>query len=200
MYIMLLFDLGGVLVEFDGIAPLIQLSGGRLTPEEARRFWLESPWIKLLEVGRCTPQEFAAGVIADFNLTMTPDEFLTIFRSWEKGHRPGSLELLDALNGRFRLRCLSNNNSVHWQVLCRKSPIARKFERCYVSHEIGLIKPNRDVFEYVLKDVNLPAEAVLFFDDSPECVEAARRVGMHADCVQSIAAIKHALRNRNIVV
>lgn len=77
----ILFDLGGVLVEWDGIEPLKKLSGGRLTREVARRFWLESPWVKKIETGRCSPQEFAVGVIEELSLSLNPDGFLEQFVS-----------------------------------------------------------------------------------------------------------------------
>jgi glucose-1-phosphatase len=47
----LLFDLGGVLVQFDGITPLLGLSENRLSKEEARRFWLGSPSVRAFETG-----------------------------------------------------------------------------------------------------------------------------------------------------
>jgi FMN phosphatase YigB (HAD superfamily) len=40
----ILFDLGGVLVDWDGISPLIDLTDVTTTPEQARRFWLEFLW------------------------------------------------------------------------------------------------------------------------------------------------------------
>ena len=72
----ILFDLGGVLVEWDGIEPLKKLSGGRLTTEMARRFWLESPWVNKFETGRCRPHEFAVGVIEELGFLLSPMSFL----------------------------------------------------------------------------------------------------------------------------
>src|ERR1035437_9618432 len=72
----ILFDLGGVLVHFDGITPLLALSGNRLEPEDARRFWLKSPSVRRFETGRCTPEEFALGAVAELGLALAPALFL----------------------------------------------------------------------------------------------------------------------------
>ena len=71
MYEVILFDLGGVLVEFTGIEPLVELSQRTLTAEEARRFWLQSFWITQFETGRCSSQDFASGVIRELKLHIT---------------------------------------------------------------------------------------------------------------------------------
>jgi len=198
MYDLILFDLGGVLVEFTGIEPLIKLSGNKLTPETARSFWLESPWVKKLETGRCTTDEFTAGIIADLKLPMTADEFLQEFASWEKGPYPGSLELLDSLKKHYRLACLTNNNEVHWNALNNICNIHKKFHKCYVSYQIGLMKPDKNVFEYVLTDLKLMGDGVLFFDDNPECVYAARSMDIDAYRVNGIKAAKKVLKDINI--
>jgi len=46
---LILFDLGGVLLEFDGISPLVNLSGGALDRDAARRAWLNSTAIRRFE-------------------------------------------------------------------------------------------------------------------------------------------------------
>ncbi len=175
-----LFDLGGVLVEFDGITPLIALSGNRLSSEEARRFWLMSPSVRRFEVGKCTPAEFARGVARELGLQVAPEVFLRQFVSWDRGPMEGALRLLDALKPRFLLACLSNNNELHWQRLRDEMGLAGKFHRCYLSHEIGLMKPDWEAFEYVVRDLAVSPDQILFLDDNPECVEAAKAVGLSA--------------------
>ncbi len=199
MYDLILFDLGGVLVEFTGIEPLIKLSRDTLTPETARRFWMQSPWVLKLETGHCSIDEFAAGTIRELKLSLTVDEFIREFVSWEKGPYPGAIDLLDFLNNHHRLACLSNNNEVHWRALNDMSQIRRKFFRCYVSYMMGMMKPDKKVFEYVLTDMNLKGEQVLFFDDNPENVNAARNLNIHAYCVNGVRDVKRALQDKNII-
>ena len=189
----LLFDLGGVLVEFDGIAPLIALSGDKLDREGARRFWLTSPSVRKFETGQCTADEFALSAVAELGLTMAPDVFLRQFVSWDRGPMEGALSLLDSLKPRFRLACLSNNNELHWNRLREETKLPEKFHRCYLSQEIGVMKPDAGSFNYAARDLGTRPEHILFFDDNPECVEAAGQLGFNARCVRGVGEVKAAL-------
>ena len=48
----------------------------------------------------------------------------------------------------------------------------------FVSHEHGLAKPDAAFFQRALDRAGSRAEATAFFDDIPEYVEAARRLGI----------------------
>jgi HAD superfamily hydrolase (TIGR01509 family) len=190
----ILFDLGGVLVDWDGIAPLKKLTSGRLTTDMARRFWLESPWVKKIETGRCRPQEFAVGVIEEFSLSLDPNEFLEQFASWDRGLLPGALDLLERLRSKFLLVCLSNNNELHWPPLRDKAGLDKQFDYCFISHQMGVMKPGEEAFIHVLKNIGKKAEDLLFFDDNQECIETARRLGMSAFCVSGVTGVEFVLK------
>lgn len=191
----ILFDLGGVLVEWDGIEPLKKLSGGRLTTEMARRFWMESPWVNKFETGRCGPHEFAAGVIEELNISLDPEGFLEQFVSWDRGLLPGALDLLKRLSSRFLLVCLSNDNELHWSPLRDKARLDQRFDYCFISHEIGVMKPDEEAFLHVLKKTGKKGEDILFFDDNQECIETACRLGMSAFCVSGVMGVESVLKN-----
>jgi putative hydrolase of the HAD superfamily len=186
---LLLFDLGGVLVEWVGRDELLKLTDGRLSPEEARRFWLYSEWVQRFERGRCRPDEFAAGAVSELRLEMEPTEFLDRFVSWDRGPFPGAIDLLEKLAPHFQLSCLSNNNEIHWPRIRDKFGLGRFFHPQFVSHELDLIKPDPEIFRHVTSVLDLPPEQILFFDDNPECVQAARNEGFQAEVVQGPGAI-----------
>jgi len=192
---MLLFDLGGVLVEFAGNDAIIELTSGRLNREAARRFWLDSPWLARYETGRCNEQEFAAGVIADLHIDMDTAPFLREFISWEIGPYPGAMELLDRLTQRYTLACLTNNNELHWNALNAMCGIERKFKKCYVSYLLGCKKPAPQIFSHVLADCGIAADRILFFDDNPECIEGARQAGIKGYCVREMEELLHRLND-----
>jgi FMN phosphatase YigB (HAD superfamily) len=92
-----LFDLGGVLVHFAGVGPLLNLSGGTLSEKSAWDFWWNSEVVRAFEKGKITPETFALGVISQLNLNITADAFLEDFARWEQGPYPGALQLLEKL-------------------------------------------------------------------------------------------------------
>jgi glucose-1-phosphatase len=177
---LLLFDLGGVLVDYDPIGPLTALLPKPVDRHSMVRRWADREELRRLETGRCPPEQFAAAVIDEFGLRLTPEEFLAHFALWDRGPLPDAVALLRSLRGRRRLACLSNNNPVHWSRLCAVFGIDREFDATYLSHEIGVMKPDRRAYEHVLAAEDVPPQSVVFFDDNADNVAAARAVGIDA--------------------
>lgn len=196
----LLFDLGGVLVSWDGIEPLRECSRRALSREDVRLFYFESPWVRRFEAGRCSAEEFLPGVIEELELDVTPTELHALWASFLHGAFPGAHELLDGLAGRFRLACLSNNNPIHWPRVRDAFGFGARFERAYVSHELGVMKPGPEIFAQVIGDLGVLPERILFFDDNPECVDAAQQAGMESVMVKGVDEVKRALAARGIHV
>lgn len=190
---LLLFDLGGVLVDYDPIGPLVRLLPGRDDHHDIVRRWGGHDGLRRFETGQCTPQEFAAAVIADFSLSISTEEFLANFALWDHGPMIGTIDLLRALRAKYRLACLSNNNPVHWSRLCEEFGIDREFDATYLSHEIGIMKPDRRVYEHVLSAEGMTPRDIVFLDDNAENVAAARAVGMAAFQCAGIDAVRRRL-------
>jgi HAD superfamily hydrolase (TIGR01509 family) len=177
---LLLFDLGGVLVDYDPIGPLEQLLPDVGDRRSIERRWADLDELRRFETGQCSPREFAMAVIGEFGLRLTPEEFLANFALWDRGPLPGAIELLRSLRTQVRLACLSNNNSVHWGRLREVFGIDREFDATYLSHEIGFMKPDRRVYRHVLAAEQVPPESVVFLDDNADNVAGARAVGISA--------------------
>jgi putative hydrolase of the HAD superfamily len=50
----------------------------------------------------------------------------------------------------------------------------------YFSYEVGLRKPNLEIFNLILNENTLNPDETLFIDDSKQHVEAAKRLGIKA--------------------
>ena len=187
-----LFDFGGVLVEWDGVQPLLDLTGGRLSADEARLFWLNSRAVRKFETGRCSEEDFAREVIEELQADLAPAEFIAKFTSWDRGLFAGARDLVAELKHRILLYCLSNNNPIHW-ALPHLQDLASDFSMTFVSFEMGLMKPDVAAFEYVAERISEPVERVLFLDDNPECVAAAEEAGFLGRTVRGVTEVKRVL-------
>jgi HAD superfamily hydrolase (TIGR01509 family) len=192
----LLFDLGGVLVEWDGTTPLIALTAGRLDRENARRFWLDSPWVCRHDTGACTVEEFARGAMEELQLDMPLAEFIATYRSWVTGPLPGAIDLLERLSasGRFRLASLTNNNQTHYDLICQEMDLGHYFSQVFASHLIHCKKPDPEVYRYVTQQLDVAPERIAFFDDNAECLAPARALGWQTFHTVGITQLKSALQ------
>ncbi len=94
---------------------------------------------------------------------------------------PARWHLLVRLGKRYRLFLLSNTDPIHIDRLRRRMDLdafERLFERVYYSQDTGLRKPERALFERVLRENGLDAARTLFVDDTLENVEGARAAGL----------------------
>ncbi|MBN2275605.1 MAG: HAD family phosphatase [Bacteroidales bacterium] len=95
--------------------------------------------------------------------------------------------LLKNLANDYRIFLLSNTNSLHITYYFSKLEqlygiygYNHLFEKVYFSHHLGMRKPNRNIYEFVMKDSALLPEETLFIDDNPDNIDTARQLGITA--------------------
>jgi HAD superfamily hydrolase (TIGR01509 family) len=181
---LVLFDVGGVLVELGGVRPMLEWLGYRMPTEDLWRTWLHSPSVRAFETGKIAGDEFARQLIDELQIGVDSNVFLEAFAGWPSGVFPGALELIDQIPRRYVRAVLSNSNAVHWPRVTDELGLGGIFDHYFVSHLTGRIKPDADAFEHVLETVDCRGNEVLFLDDNLLNVEAARRVGLEAFVVQ----------------
>lgn len=188
----MLFDLGGVLAAFGGVERMGELSGIQ-EPEEIWRRWLGCRWVRSFESGACTPEEFAGGVVRDWDLSISGEEFLDEFRGWLKGPLEGAEELVAEVAGHVTTACFSNTNALHWEEGGSRWELMHRFHRIFLSFQLGRLKPDAEAFHAVVNELGVGAGQVLFLDDNLINVEAARAVGLRAVRVVGVAEARLAL-------
>jgi putative hydrolase of the HAD superfamily len=57
-------------------------------------------------------------------------------------------------------------------------PLEAYFTKVYFSHDLGLRKPNSEIFEFVCRENNLNLSTTLFIDDSIQHIEGAKKCGL----------------------
>ena len=176
----LLFDLGGVLVELNDISTLLHLNGDEMPMNKLLSDWLSSPAARAFEMGISTKEQFADKYIEETNLPIKRNEFLNAFTQLPKGLYPDAHRLIERCRDRYFIACLSNTNALHWQRLTYEMGIDGMFDQHFASHLTGKLKPDRESFEHVLQSLICDPSAILFLDDNKMNVKAARSVGIIA--------------------
>ena len=145
----LLFDLGGVLVDFAGFEELPLLLQEKPTSAAIQEKWIRSAAIREFESGEIMAASFARRFVVEWHLSLSPEEFLRRFSGWSRGLYPGAARLLHHLSSTHRIACLSNSNELH-------GPSQRRWldgivERFFFSFEMGLAKPDSAIFDLAIK-------------------------------------------------
>lgn len=88
-------------------------------------------------------------------------------------------------SGKFRLFLLSNTNEMHINFLEENleksffSDFKNCFEKFYLSYKINMIKPDKTIYEFVLKENKLIASETLFIDDLEANTTSAKALGIN---------------------
>ncbi len=189
----ILFDLGGVLVELTGVPVMLKWTNHRYDDNSLWAAWLNSPAVRSFEKGYSTPEQFADELIREMDLPVGRDEFIHRFRKWPKGLFPGVSSIVEGLKDKYTLACLSNSNVLHWPILMQEMGLEKMFHYHFASHLMRKLKPDRESFEFVLQRLGCKASSVLFLDDNDINVKSAQEIGMMAYRAAGSSEISHAL-------
>ena len=194
-----LFDVGGVLVELSGLAVLLSWLGHRVTAEEVRTLWLTSPIVRSFETGKMQPSAFAEQMITKLSLPVGGDEFLTELYTRSPRILPGAVDLVRRVPSYYVRATLCNTNALQWTSLIGQRDLLGAFDHHFASHLTGKIKPDEEAFQHVLTALACEGPEALFLDDSQLNVAAAKRVGMTAFQVQGPVEAERALREAEVL-
>jgi len=112
------------------------------------------------------------------------------------------LDLAKTLKNRGLILCSLNNERPLWTDFWRMYfSLDNIFNRYFVSCEIGHKKPNPEIYQHVLTQLNLQGKYCFFIDDKKENIEAAREFGITTHHFQDISArdLKTALQKLKII-
>ncbi|MDP2159693.1 MAG: HAD family phosphatase [Flavobacterium sp.] len=138
---------------------------------------------KKFEIGKISELEFIEG----FQKHLPNASLDEIRAAWNAvlGEFPlYRLEFLQNLKGKYRLFLLSNTDAIHIEKFEHKVGIsfARDFYQCFdkvfFSFEIGMRKPNEDVFKFLIQNQGLQPNKTLFIDDKKDNTDTAEKLGM----------------------
>jgi len=178
----LLFDLGGVLIDWDPrylYRPLFQGDDAAM-----ERFLAEvcpPEWNRQMDAGR----PFDDAIAERQHLYPQHAHLIGLWKiGWsqmlgEQIHE--TVAVVDALRKRGRrLYALTNWSAETFPVARDRFDFLQWFEDIVVSGEVNLAKPDPRIFELTLERCGLTPESTLFVDDMRPNVEVARGLGLHA--------------------
>jgi len=134
-----------------------------------------------LDHGTLSVPDYWARVGADLGLDFGPAQLQRLwaadFRSWISVE-PASIDVLDDLAaGGTRLALLSNAGFDFGDAF-RTAPFSRYFEQVFVSAELGLLKPDPEIYRHVARELGIDPGDMVFVDNKKVNVEGAESIGV----------------------
>ena len=146
---------------------------------ELEDFIVNTPFLGQLELGQLTAKQFFEIIARELRFTGTQAEFEQI---WSDIFTidDAMIGLTQKLKGAYRRFILSNTSPQHIEFVFAKYPVLRDFDGHILSYEVGLLKPDRRIYELALHRFGIAVESAVFIDDLPANVAGAREIGLAA--------------------
>lgn len=178
-----IFDLGNVIVDIDFKRVLGVWSNLSGTPLAmlTDRFSMGEVF-QQHERGEISDEDFAAKLCEEMGIALSFEQFATGWQAVFVALRPEVIDIMHRLRGEgHRVVVLSNTNRLHCNYWPRHYPqVAEAADHMYLSQDIGMRKPDADIYQHVLAAENVPADRAVFFDDVAANVAAAQALGIKA--------------------
>lgn len=193
----LLSDLGNVLIKVNRDHALELLERRLEVQREQLLPFFEDvhPLHRQLEVGAVHPSEFlrkmAEGIGKSDPIEL--DEIRTIYgTSFSRMEK--TIQAIDGFRPGIRVIVLSNTNAIDIPYIEEQFGLISWADDAILSYQVGMRKPNPEIFKYAIDTYDLAPERMLFIDDKSENINAARQVGLRAEIYQSAAQLRELLK------
>ena len=181
----LLFDLGGVLVDFDHLRSAQRIAAFcSKTPRQIYDLFFESGVTIAFEAGKITPEDFYLQVKQMLDLKLSCASFEPIWNDifFLSAKNRSVFGLVNALRANYKIAMLSNINILHYEYLKKNFPVFGVFDKVFLSFQLGLIKPDKEIYSLVIRDLGVSPPEIFYIDDRLELVESAKSLGLRG-CV-----------------
>lgn len=181
----ILCDLGGVLIELDWLPAAQNLFKTENSVSELKNKWISLSSTKEFESGQCDFETFFHDFKNETGYCKDLTQFKADFNSIIGPLKPDCKKILKKLKAFGTLAMLSNTNSLHIEMLKARTDMFAYFSDLFLSYEMGLVKPSKEIYKYVCKKLETLPENILFFDDSKPNIDSASELGIKAFLVNS---------------
>lgn len=177
----IVFDFGGVLVQYDFKAYFTSILGSKENGEWFMANILNDENNDLLDKGDRPFDDY----IAEWKQRW-PD-YAVALDAFDKKNAdiftneiPGMVELMTELKGKgYRLLGLSNWHTKVWGIMKKFPRIFGLLDGYLISHQVHLLKPHKEIYEAFCKKFDVRPEECVFIDDKQKNVDGAEAVGMY---------------------
>lgn len=184
----IIFDLGRVLLNLDyslTTAAFQNISTAFVPFDPVYSDIRDKGLFEDFEIGVLSPEQFRDGLRTLLKSDAGDEALDKAWNAMLLDFPEKRLRLLERLKKEYRIFLLSNTNEIHLlavsDIIFRsfgRRDLSHVFEKEYFSNRIGMRKPDKKIFEFVLSDNKLDPAETFFIDDSPQHITGASTLGI----------------------
>ena len=180
----IIFDFGGVLLNLNMPACVAAFKEvGCETINEYLDHYKQRGLFLDFEEGKISTSDFFKELQKIIGKNVSVQELKNAYLSFLGDIPQYKLDLILELRKKYAVFMLSNINFFIFDY-CKQTYFDKNgknihdyFDKIYLSCEIGICKPNRRIFDYLLADARLNPNQCLFIDDGEKNIETAKTLG-----------------------
>jgi putative hydrolase of the HAD superfamily len=198
-YDFIVFDLGNTLIRFDhNISAKKFANLFRLDSKKIYDLFFDSPITRDFEKGAISPREFYKRATALLRVKIPYRDFVGIWNDifWEDARM---CELARELKKSYKLFLLSNINRLHFEHIRRKFAIIGIFDELILSFAVGAIKPDRIIYDDVIRRSGGRKDRLLYIDDREDLVTEAIRMGIDSIRFDGVDKLIETMKQKGVL-
>ena len=173
------FDLGGVLSVPMVSKKLYEQIKWKVSYDEFLDKFNNSEESIKVHKGEISTKEFFEYLKRYMNDNITLEEFKNIYVNNNEFFNDTIETIKKLKNLGYKVYLLSNLKEIDYEKFIKHFDVSI-FDEMFLSFKLGMLKPNDDIYQYVINKLNTKPENIYFFDDNKENVDGAIRNGINA--------------------
>ena len=195
----MVFDLGNTLIRFDHNISAAKIAGAfNIDLKKVYDTFFDSDITRPFERGELSPEEFHAKASDLFSMELSYDEFVDIWNDifWEDRDM---CALARRLKKSYKLMLLSNISVLHYEHIRKRFNIIDIFDEVILSFQVGAIKPERKIFDEVVRRAGGDKEKLFYIDDREDLIKAALELGIDSIRFESVDTLRDTMKKKGIL-
>jgi putative hydrolase of the HAD superfamily len=199
-YEYIVFDLGNTLIRFDHNISANKIAKAfNIDAKKIYDTFFDSGITRPFEQGKVSPGEFHLNASQLLGFNIPYDEFVKIWNDifWADDSMCALARQLKGAG--YKLFLLSNISKLHFEHIRKKFDIIEIFDELILSYKVGAIKPERKIFDEVIKRAGGNKERLLYIDDREDLIAAAISLGIDSVKFENVDKLRDIMQEKGIL-
>ncbi len=196
----IVFDLGNTVIKFDHSISAKKFANlFKLDSKKIYDIFFDSEITRAFDRGSLSPRQFHKEASGLLGIKLPYEDFAKIWTEifWED---EGSCAIVRELKEKnYRLFLLSNINRLHFEYIEKSFDIIKVFDELILSFIVGAIKPERPIYDDVIRRAGGDKANILYIDDREDLIKEASAMGIDSIRFEGADKLRETMHERRLL-